>query len=482
MTWPAVVGWIVIAFGLVIRGPFLLYAFFAFGAFGTLNMIPHESVGGLNMSGQAFCAFFLIFKILLEGNNAHRAIEAALDPGRLGVLILFLVYAIFSAYVLPRLFEHRVLIIPITVIGPAPVPLEPSMANVTQSAYMTLSVAMTLAFAIAGQSAEFRNHYLKAMLFGGVVLIATGLIDMVTASSGLADLLKPFRTIDEANLLIDDHVGDMKQVVGLMAEASAYGGTCTAAAVGLAMLRACFPESLRNGVVPLVIAGLVVMSALSTSSTAYVGLAVFAAVFAFNWLRRALDPQALNAEGLALEAWGVIAAAFAALLVICVAPALLDPVYAVVNEVIFNKASSSSYVERTMWTRTGLDAFFATGGLGVGLGGARTSNWYVAVLANTGVVGATLLAFFIIQLFLHRCPTGREGREFMAGLKLGLLPNALMVALAGTTPDFGVSVGAQFGLILGLATPERKPHPRLHNHRAQQVDGNWANSAISEEV
>jgi hypothetical protein len=473
LTWPAVVCWILIAYGTMTRGPFLLYVFFAFGSFGTLNMIPHDAVGGLNMGPQSFCAVPLMLKILLDGNNRNRAVGAALDPGRLGILFLFLAYAIFSACLMPRLFDHWALIIPVSSKEPipSPIPLEPTLANITQSTYMAMSVLMALAFSIAGQSAEFRNHYLKSMLFGGVVLIATGLIDMVTASSGLAELLKPFRTIDEANLLIDDHVGDMKRVVGFMSEASAYGAVCAVAAGVLAMLRPCFPEGLRNRAVPLITVGLIVMAALSTSSTAYAGLLAVAAIFAFNWLRRAIDLHALNADGLALEAVGVIAAAFAALIVICFAPALLDPAYTVVDEVILNKSFSGSYIERHMWTYSALDAFFATGGLGVGLGGARTSNWYVNILASTGVVGATLLAAFIAQLFLHRCPAGKEGQEFMTGLKLGLLPNAVMVALAGTIPDFGVFVGAQFGLIVALATPEPKPWEQaVEQHRFVEMN------------
>jgi hypothetical protein len=77
-------------------------------------------------------------------------------------------------------------------------------------------------------------------------------------------------------------------------------------------------------------------------------------------------------------------------------------------------------------------------------------------------------------------PTGKEGRELMAGLKVGLLPNAAMVALAGTIPDFGVYVGAQFGLIVALATPE--PRPRLWQRRTGQLDGIRSDSAISENV
>jgi hypothetical protein len=55
-----------------------------------------------------------------------------------------------------------------------------------------------------------------------------------------------------------------------------------------------------------------------------------------------------------------------------------------------------------------------------------------------------------------------------------------MVALAGTIPDFGVYVGAQFGLIVALATPE--PRPRLWQRRTGQLDVIRSDSAISEKV
>ena len=461
MTWPVVVGWIVIAVGFVIPGPFLLYAFFTFAAFGTLDLIPHEAVGGLNMSGQAFCALFLIVKIFMNRDNARQAVEAALDPGRFGLLSLFLIYGIFTAFLLPRLFEGMADIIPMNNKDiEAPVPLMPTVSNMTQSAYMTVSVAAALAFAVAGQNETFRRHFLLAALFGGTVLVVTGLVDMAAASLGIGDLLAPFRTMS-GHLLVDDYVLDTKRVVGLMAEASAFGGTCTDAAVALSLLRPCFPRLLRNWVVPPVVLGLVVMAGLSTSSTAYAGLAAFAATFALNWFRRALDPQALNADGLILELSAVVAALFAVLVVICVAPSLLDPVYAMINEQIFNKGHSGSYVERTMWTRTGLDAFFATSGIGVGLGSARTSNWFVAVPSNTGVVGAALFACFVAQLLLYRLPRDKHSAEFVTALRFSLLPEAVMCALAGTAPDFGVYIGALFGLIVALAAPRPQPRSQL---------------------
>ncbi len=465
MTWAAVLFWIIIVTGFLMRGPLLLlYAFFAFGAFGSLALIPPDAVGGLNLSAQSFGALFLVAKILLAKGNPGRAIQAALDPTWLGLLFLFLAYGIFSAYLMPQLFEHVVQVIPISVVGPAPIPLKPTAANLTQPAYMTLSVGATLAFALAGADANFRRHYLRAMLFAGIVLVVTGVADMVTSSLGVGDLLQPFRNVSELPS-IDDYILDTKRVVGLMPEASSYGGTCVDAVVGLALLRPCFPRILRNWVVPATIVGLLVIAGLSTSSTAYVGLVVFAMTFAANWLRRSLDPRALNPSGLFTEAFVVTAAALIVLVVVMLEPTILDPVSSMIDTMVFHKVDSGSYVERTMWTRTGLDAFFATHGIGVGLGSERTSNWYVAILSNTGIVGATLLACFIVQVFLHRCRGDAAAVEFMAALKFSLLPAAVMIGLAGTTPDFGPGPGSKLGLILGLASIQRLPDRRLRQRQ-----------------
>jgi len=244
-----------------------------------------------------------------------------------------------------------------------------------------------------------------------------------------------------------------------MPEASAYGPSCVGAAASLAFLRPCFPNGLRDLIVPATTLGLIAMAVLSTSSTAYVGLGVFGVVYALSWLRRFLSPSALARNGLKWEAVATIAAFLVFLFVLALTPRLLDPVLDTVNDLVFQKSQSNSYIERTMWTKVGMDALFATNGLGVGLGSARTSNWYVAILSNTGIIGGTLLALFIARLFLRRGPREPGAAEFVAGLKFSLLPGFVMAALAGTTPDLGVGMGATFGLITSLASVPQLPSP-----------------------
>jgi hypothetical protein len=71
-------------------------------------------------------------------------------------------------------------------------------------------------------------------------------------------------------------------------------------------------------------------------------------------------------------------------------PHALDYIYDKIDVIIFKKSESESYAGRTEWTRVAWEAFFATDGLGVGLGSARTSNWFVALLSNTGIYPALI--------------------------------------------------------------------------------------------
>lgn len=471
MTWPAVLFWLLIVVSVFRRGPILLYVFLAAGSFGSLQMVPGEAVGGANLLPQSVVAVFFIGKTLLQDDHPTRALNAALDPAQLGLLFMFLAYGFLSAYAMPRLFMHSVPVIPINVQLPWPVLLEPTAANITQPAYMALSVGMALAIALVATRPDFREHYLLASLVGGAVVIGTGLVDMALSSVGLADLLEPFRNASYGLMLDVEVVGGRRRVVGLMPEASAYGAICIGAAASLAFLRPCFTDALRRRVAPAIILGLIVMGVLSTSSTAYVGIAFFAIVFAANWVRRSLDRRAPARDELKWEAFAAFSAAFAILIVVTLSPTLLDPVYEMLDSIIFKKTESESYVERSMWTRVGMEAFFATKGLGVGLGSDRTSNWFVAILSNTGAIGAGLLGLFIVRLFLLRRPADPYAAEYLTALKFSLLPGFIMASLAGTTPDIGVGVGATFGLMLGLAARKSAPPlasgSRPYNHRAR---------------
>jgi hypothetical protein len=449
MTWPAVVALLLMFFAMLPRSPyFLLYLFFGFGPFASLSMLG--DAGGVNILPQSVCGVLLVCKLLLAKGQIPRAFDVAIDPSKLGFLFAFLFYGLFSAYVMPRLFAHMMEIVEMNPVNPGVSLLQPAMANYNQSAYMMLSVGIALAFAVYAERANFRRHYIQALWVMGVVLIATGLVDLFMAAAGLESLLEPFR--NAYSILSKAEVLGAKRVVGLTPEASSYGTMCVAAASNLVFIRPCFERALlRNYLVPLTSLSLLAMAVLSTSSAAYVGLAVFSLLFAVNWVRRALSAGVPAREGLKWEAIASLAAGLVLLAVFALVPSALDPVYAMIDELIFKKSQTDSYVERTMWTRLAMNAFYSTYGLGVGLGSVRTSNWFVSILSSTGLIGAGLLGWFILRLYVLPCrATDARTRELATGLKFGLLPTYAMSALVGTTPDIGVGPGAALGVIACL--------------------------------
>lgn len=452
MTWPAVVALILMILATLPRSPYvLLYLFFSLGPFASLSLLPGD-VSGSTVLAQSACAVFLVCKLLLSKGQVPRAFDAVIDPAKLSLLFAFLFYGLFSAYVMPRFFAHLVEVVEMNTLVPWPTGLQPAMANVNQSGYMILSVGIALAFTVYGERAVFRRHYIQALWVAGIVLIGTGLVDMLMTAAGLESFLEPFRNAYSQNA--NAQVLGARRVVGLTPEASVYGTYCVGAAGNLVFLRPCFePGLLRNYLVPLTSLGLLVMAALSTSSSAYAGLGVFAVLFAANWLRRAWSADAPAREGLKWEAMMAMAAGLAVLAAVALLPHAMDPIYDMIDELVFKKSQTDSYVERNMWTRVALHAFFSTYGLGVGLGSVRTSNWFISILASTGFIGAGLLAWFILRLYFLPCRAADpRTREMATALKFGLLPQFAMLALIGTTPDIGVGPAAAMGVLTSLTS------------------------------
>jgi hypothetical protein len=456
MTWPAIVALVLIAICLIPRSPLpLLYLSFILSTITTLSLNPIE--GGTNILPGAVCAAFFVCKIVLAGDRLPKAVDAAIEPAKLNILFVFLAYALFTAYVLPRLFARMVEVVPINPDSTWPVALTPTSANYSQSAYLTLSVGVTLAFFLQGENSSFRRHFIQAVLVGGLSLIVTGIADFTLTTLGDTDLLEPFRNAKYALLTNAEVEGD-KRIVGLMPEASAFGSSCVASVATLAFLRPCLENRwLRNLLAPLTIFGLVAMAVGSLSSTAYGGLGVFGAAYAANWLRRALSPDAPAREALKWEAIAVVAAVVILLAIVALAPDLMKPIYERLDALIFKKSESTSFDDRTRFTKTALNAFFATDGLGVGFGSVMTSNWFVAILSSTGIFGAVLLFIFILRLYILRCRNADpRTREFAMGLKFALVPYFAMQAAVGTTPDIGVPAASAMGLLASLTSTDEK--------------------------
>lgn len=445
MTYPAVIFWLLALATAFLRGPAFYYVFFAAWSFGTLVVVP-PGVGIGNLTPAWIAACLLIARAVLQA--APRPYLAALaDPRRFGLLSLCTLYAAGSAYFLPRMFEGRVNVItmrPSDFRGA--VPLRPDTANFTQGLYFVLATLTVVSVYFVCQDPARRRQFLQAFGFGAAVAVGTGLLDLVTSKAGLAGWLGPFRNAQYA-LMLENKAAGMHRVVGLMSEASAYAGL---SAPFLALLALTPPKASAWGRYRLPLcAALLVMSYLSTSSGGYVALAALGLMLAWSLALGGLAEQRRTAWW---GAYGLLMAAAAAALILMLQPAAFESVWRVVDEIVFQKSSSRSYIERTSWNRVAYQAFLGTDYLGVGVGGARASSWYYAVLSNIGLPGALLLGGFILQIALARAPDPAD-RMLARAAKLALAPYLLMASLVGTSANFGLGGAVLFGLAAALCWP-----------------------------
>jgi hypothetical protein len=461
VTWPAFLMWIVLLSAAASRGPALLYMLPISCAFETLQMLPAGVAGDTNLLPQTACAGLLIVKVLAQPGNVVRVIASALDVRAVGLLTAFLAYSIPTAFILPILFANRAEVFNL---GAQREWVHLTTGNFTQSAYMTLSVATAMVFSILA-TVEARQHFLMAVLLGGIAAVVTGAVDLAAFTAGQQWILEPFRTVSYTLLTSDQTLGS-KRVVGLMSEASAYGSLCVVWLAALIFLRPCFSPSLRTSLVPLTAFGLFVMALLSTSSSAYVALGALAVAFVLNWLIRYFSKAALSRSSLGLEFWVVVAGLLVMAALVTLTPGLLTPAQDMFDATLVQKTSSSSYLERTSWTSAGWHAFINSNYLGVGLGSIRTSNWFVNIVGSTGLFGAVLLFGFMLLSLLWVAPgASAVDREWQRGLRFMLFPIIALSYGVGTTPDFGPVTAVIYGL---LAAIRSRSYPTLERNRKLQ--------------
>jgi hypothetical protein len=450
---PVILFWVLLLIGMVSRGPFIFYLLFGSMSFGSLAVIPPEITQGLSFTPPPIVALAIIFIYAGGANGLSRLLDIALRPSQCLLLFLFWIVAVWVTLFMPRIFAGMVTIIPMRLEEfTTGIPLYPTQQNISQLMYLTISIVTVFACALALRSAAARQHVLGALCVGGAVIVATGMVDLV----GLGPYLDMFRTA-QYSYLTDVDIADVKRIVGLMPEASTYGSLAVSFLSAIYFFRrAIVSPWLRLYGAPCLIVLLTVFALLSTSSAAYAGLGVFGCVAAAEWFWRLLTAGKGSParEGLVAEFWAIVLG-LAAIYVLALAwPALFNPFIKLIDTIIFQKTSSDSFEERSMWTAVSLKALFDTWGLGVGMGATRASNGIVAVFSNSGVVGGLLYYGFMLQTFLRRAQPGDlTGAAILNAVRFYMPPVLIMATLVGTSADFGIMNACIYALAAAAAWP-----------------------------
>lgn len=459
MNIPSIICLILIIWAFYRDVKYLMTLCFCFQSMGTMSVLPVAWTGGVNVLPGTIALLALAMKTLAFDATREPLIGAVFGVRRFGLLSYFTIVAVFGAFMLPSLFEGLFSVFPQR---PStrfliPEPVHASSGNISQSVYLVVSFLGALTFGRLALDDNFIKNFCQSIVVSSIFTVSTGIADAATSALQMGDVLNIFRTANYA-IMTEGEISGIRRIVGLMPEASAFGSIAVIEFALLVFTRNMFsPKYKLFLVAPLsCLCGL--FAFLSASSTAYVGILVVLMLFVLNSIYRMWRGGAVYGRGLFAE-FGLVGffAAFLVLLILA-NEETRSKMMGIVNSLLLDKPTSTSFQERASWNRLAWEALWRSNGLGVGAGTLRTSNFFLNILASTGFFGAALFAGFWINVMFGRIrSTLARTIEFVMALRMTLIGAASMMLLAGTVPDYGMYVAAIMGATVGVAGLTGRP-------------------------
>jgi hypothetical protein len=441
--------WGLIIFGLFL--PLQTAAAFNLWAVGGVSIICSHVIVGAFLIGVAFRP--KLATALLRDVSSRPAVI---------IFGLFVLYAVLSAIILPRLFEGSIDVYsleraPVGTRSAIPlVNLHPTTGNITQSIYLIANFAVFAFLAFAVARAKGMRHAMLMLNAATVTHLIFGALSVIHTVAPVAVILETVRT---ANYAILQHhtMGGLSRVIGSYAEASAFGSM----SLGLFAYNAL--RFLQTRGLWFLVASLSLLAAIifSFSTTAYAGLALMVFLWSvhtsFVLLRGGLKGDQLLGFFLCIA----MAAAVVFLLLFEPSRAFADQLYL---RLFGAKLQSASGIERGLWNMQGIQNLIESGGLGVGLGSARTSSLITVLLSNVGIFGALLYAGFVAASFLKpwpkrdwHMPAGEaRAQRMFAAARAGAIAMLLTHVIAGGNVDGGLQFFVFAATAAGVCAPSRR--------------------------
>lgn len=400
----------------------LLSVPFAATAIGTLTAIG----GSSPLIYAVFAACLLVATALRR--SFYRDLKTTFrEDTTAWVALAMVVYVAAGAIILPRLFAGEATVFQVSRVAEAVAEqlLQPIPLNFTQAAYFILSIMAYFGVRLTLVKNLQSTMLIRGFLAASTTAAALGLIDLGGKLAGLGDVLEPIRTA-AYSMMTTDVVGGFYRISGGGSEASSFAG------VTMPFLAFCVSHwratgELRSLILSIILLGLLF---LSTSSTAYGGLGILGAGLGASILLNAVRNR-IKREDMILIVLGIFGLAVT-MCVVLINANFFDTILQVLNDMILNKGSSSSAIERGQWNEKSLAAFATTWGLGIGIGSSRTSSSIVAIITQLGIPGAIMYCAFLFVLL-----RGLRGRNVDR-----LSPEAVALARTASATGFGSIVGA----------------------------------------
>jgi len=458
-----IIGIVALAVGIIgmfMPVTFMVYAFAAATLLQAAAAFNFDSIGGLSISPAHLLLGFLILRLFGDREIRLQAANALTFGNPAFWLMTTVGISFVTALFMPRIFEGQTFVFPLRASYGGAELLQPATSNITQSIYFLADATCFLAFAAFSATRGGVRTLLQVGMFCATLNLVFAGLDLLTYftnTSGIFDIIRNARY----NQLADTEVAGFKRIVGSFVEASSFGS----ATLGY------FALSLRLwllGYRPRVTFSVCWLSFVAilfaTSTTAYVGLAVFLGFTYLELLLRGISQPLTRPTRIFLVAAPIL------LLIAVLAIALNDTsseyVQNLLDTFFFHKLSTASGVERSAWNRQSIQNFLDTYGFGVGNGSSRASSFPVAALASLGLVGVIPFIIFFLSLFVGRGkiadPVDDAARQAARAMTLACL-------ISGTVSASLIELGLIFYAFAGLAGSEGSSSPQWTSRSVLQL-------------
>ncbi|MDB5315487.1 MAG: hypothetical protein JWO26_3224 [Rhodospirillales bacterium] len=365
-------------------------------------------------------------------------------------LIIFMIFAIVTAMLLPDIYSGQMLVWPNRpdLVFPTAVPLAFNSGNVTQSLYLAMNVAMAVGagLILTGRGVRWRA-LLNAYLLSGYLVVGICVWDFASRIAGVWFPDEILRT-NPAWAIVTQSFGPVPRIQGPFTEPAALAFFLS----GLAFC--CLSLCMRGHATmrPQLLLMLTIMCMLLSTSTT--GIAILAFGLPLVLVAGAGDRLARMRTQRTLVNM-VLAGGIVLVPLLLAVPSLIDAA-AVVLESTLEKGDSSSYEDRMEMDRIAVDAMVQSWGIGVGWGSTRSSSLIPGILGNSGLIGLGLLVWFGVGLTLlirragRLAPAQHPARPALDGFSAAIC-GQLCAALLSAPTISSLSFFLHVALVLGAA-------------------------------
>lgn len=414
--------------------------------FGGSAAAQLPALGNSSIPPVQFALLFLYLRLLMPRGGYAGAVPAALRAN--AALVLFTLWGIAGAIAAPRIFAGKLNVAPLRFDAARSlfdtVPLEPTAQNMTSAVYLLGAMLVAVAAHIA---CRFRGGANTLVIVGIVIAwvhAVTGILGALAKGTPVDVVFELFRNGSYAQL--EQSYGGFLRISGVFPEASGFAG------FGLAWFffncecwyRSILPRATGRAALVL---GLTLF--FSTSSTAYIGLSAYLALFV---ARAILLPEVAERKRLTQAGLTALAGLSLSSLAMALVPHLPAAVWDMILHMTVEKEDSVSGRQRLFWAMQGWHAFLASGGLGVGAGSFRSSSLITAIVGSMGVVGIVAFGFYLWTVIqpLRHSTWARSGDP---ALSIGgaAACTALMIVLPASIGAPSPDPGTNFAIFAGTA-------------------------------